>query len=55
MLDRIKLINDLQELQSDEFDSNEAMYLTEVEIVDQIIQSAYYYKNLQNGNNEGDN
>lgn len=42
------LINELEELQSDEFNPSEVMYLTKKEIIIQIIASAHYYKDETN-------
>ena len=39
------LISQLIELQSDEFDTKEVMYLTKKELVLRIIECAHYYKN----------
>ena len=49
-MNRKKLISDLKHLQSDEFEPIEAMYLTKKEIVKQIIDCAYYYKDELNNN-----
>jgi hypothetical protein len=43
-MNRKKLLSELIELQTDEFDSKEAMYLTKKQIIKKIIQCAYYYK-----------
>ena len=44
-MNRIKLVNTLIELQSDEFMEGDVMYLTNEQIVDKIIECAIYYKN----------
>ena len=43
-MNRKELLQELIELQSDEFNSKEAMYLTKKQIIIKIIQCAYYYK-----------
>tara|TARA_R110000796_G_scaffold232272_2_gene350472 strand:+ start:416 stop:556 length:141 start_codon:yes stop_codon:yes gene_type:complete len=43
-MNRKELLQELKELQSDEFEPKEAMYLTKKEIIKQIIECAYYYK-----------
>jgi len=43
-MNRKKLLSELIELQSDDFDSKEAMYLTKKQIIKNIIECAYYYK-----------
>ena len=45
MSHRQKLIDELKELQSDEFNSDEAMYLTNRQIIQKIIDCAHYFKN----------
>ena len=45
---REHLISELIELQSDEFEPKEAMYLTKKEIIKQIIELAHYYKDETN-------
>jgi len=45
---RKHLISELIELQSDEFDAIEVMYLTKKEIIKQIIEAAHYYKDETN-------
>jgi hypothetical protein len=42
------LVETLEELQSDEFDSSELVYLTDEELIYQIINCAEFYKNLTN-------
>ena len=46
-MNRKELLQELIELQSDEFNSKEAMYLTKKEIIKKIIECAYYYKEEQ--------
>ncbi len=46
-MNRKKLLSELIELQSDEFDSKEVMYLTKKQIIKKIIECAYYYKEEQ--------
>lgn len=41
---REELVIALEELQSDEFDPKEVMFLENKELVQQIIQCAFYYK-----------
>lgn len=43
-MNRKELLQELIELQSDEFNSKEAMYLTKKQIIKKIIQCAHYYK-----------
>lgn len=43
-LTREELVVSLEELQSDEFDPREIMFLDENELVLQIIECAFYYK-----------
>lgn len=42
------LVETLEELQSDEFDSSELVYLTDEELIYQIISCAQYYKEQYN-------
>ncbi len=49
-MNRKKLISELKHLQSDEFEAKKVMYLTKKEIVQQIIECAYYYKDKFNNN-----
>ena len=46
-LTRSFLIDTLQDLQSDEFDSSEAMYLETEDLILQIIDTAFYYRDSQ--------
>lgn len=50
-MNRKKLLSELIELQSDEFDSKEAMYLTKKQIIKKIIKCAYDYKEDYEANN----
>jgi hypothetical protein len=43
-MNRKELLQELIELQSDEFESKKAMYLTKKQIIRKIIQCAHYYK-----------
>lgn len=45
---RLELVNDLKELQGDEYDSHQAASMTKREVVDSIIECAYYYKEQAN-------
>jgi hypothetical protein len=45
---RLELVNDLKELQSDEYDSHQVASMTKRDIVDSIIECAYYYKEQVN-------
>lgn len=47
---RQNLIYELIELQGDEFDPIEVMYLTNRQIVNAIINAAWYYKDIVNNN-----
>lgn len=47
ILNRKHLIDTLKELLSDEFDAQEIMYLELDELVDQVINAAFYYKDSQ--------
>jgi len=47
-MNRKQLISELMKLQSDEFDAKEVMYLTKKELMQKIIECAYYYKNELN-------
>jgi hypothetical protein len=42
------LVETLENLLTDEFDSSELVYLTDEELIYQIIQSAEYYQNEYN-------
>jgi hypothetical protein len=42
------LVETLESLLTDEFDSSELVYLTDEELIYQIIQSAEYYQNEYN-------
>ena len=42
------LVETLEELQSDEFDSTELVYLTDEELIYKIIEVAEFYKNEYN-------
>jgi len=44
---RSELIDDLKELQGDEYDADQAASMTKKEIVDYIIECAYYYYKKQ--------
>jgi hypothetical protein len=44
-MDRKYLVETLEELLSDEFDSSELVYLTNEELIQKIIESALWYKN----------
>lgn len=46
------LVETLEELLTDEFDSSELVYLTDEELIYQIINCAYYYKNEYNETSE---
>ena len=41
---RLELVADLKELQSDEYDADQVASMTKKEVVDSIIECAYYYK-----------
>ena len=43
-MNRKELLQELIDLQSNEFDSKEVMYLTKKQIIKKIIECAYYYK-----------
>jgi hypothetical protein len=43
-MNRRKLVEALEELLTDEFDSSELVYLTENELIEKIIEAAFYYK-----------
>jgi len=45
---RLELVNDLKVLQSDEYDSHQVASMTKKEIVDSIIECAYYYQQKAN-------
>ena len=45
-MNRVKLVNTLMELQSDEFHAGEIMYYTNEELVEKIIECAIYYKTI---------
>jgi hypothetical protein len=47
-ISRRDLIEALEVLLSDEFDSSELVYLTEEELIKSIINSAFFYKNEAN-------
>ena len=44
-MERKYLVETLEELLSDEFDSSELVYLTDQELIQKIIESALWYKN----------
>lgn len=44
-MERKYLVETLEELLSDEFDSSELVYLTDEELIQKIIESALWYKN----------
>jgi hypothetical protein len=44
MIDRRLLVESLEELLSDEYDSSEVVYMTDDEIIMRIIDVAEYYK-----------
>jgi hypothetical protein len=50
---RRDLVEALEILLSDEFDSSELVYLTDNELIERIINAAYYY--MDNFNNQNDN
>jgi hypothetical protein len=43
-MNRRKLVEALEELLSDEFDSSELVYLTDEELVNAIIEAGLFYK-----------
>ena len=45
---RLELVADLKELQSDEYDADQVASMTKKEVVDSIIECAYYYKQQAN-------
>ena len=47
-ISRRDLVEALEVLLSDEFDSSELVYLTEEELIKSIINSAFFYKNEAN-------
>jgi hypothetical protein len=47
-ISRRDLVEALEVLLSDEFDSSELVYLTEEELISAIINSAFFYKNEAN-------
>ena len=47
-MNRRELVESLEILLSDEFDSSELVYLTDNELVERIIQVAYYYMDRYN-------
>lgn len=51
-LERKFLVETLEELLTDEFDSSELVYLTDDQLICKIIESAYYYQ--RHYNNEVD-
>ena len=51
-IDRRFLVEALEELQSDEYDSSEAVYLTEEELVLQLIEAGKYWQRRCNGEEE---
>ena len=50
---RREIVEALEILLSDEFDSSELVYLTDDELIVRIINAAYYY--MDNFNNQNDN
>jgi hypothetical protein len=50
---RRDLVEALEILLSDEFDSHELVYLTDDELIERIVNAAYYY--MDNFNNQRDN
>ena len=50
-LERKFLVETLEELLTDEFDSSELVYLTDDQLICKIIESAYWYQNEYNGVN----
>jgi hypothetical protein len=50
---RREIVEALEILLSDEFDSSELVYLTDDELIERIINAAYYY--MDNFNNQNDN
>jgi hypothetical protein len=45
---RLELVADLKELLSDEYDADQVALMTKKEVVDSIIECAYYYKQQVN-------
>jgi len=53
-LNRRFLVEKLENLLSDEFDSSELVYETDEEIILRIIEAAEYYMNIYNNPDESD-
>lgn len=49
---RRELVEALEILLTDEYDSSELVYLTDEELVERIINAAYYYMDISNNQNE---
>jgi len=49
---RRDLVEALEILLTDEYDSSELVYLTDDELVERIINAAYYYMDIFNNQNE---
>lgn len=53
-IERKYLVETLEDLLSDEFDSSELVYETEAQLIERIIQAAYYYQREVNEGDEND-
>jgi len=49
---RRDLVEALEILLTDEYDSSELVYLTDEELVERIVNAAYYYMDISNNQNE---
>lgn len=53
-IERKYLVETLENLLTDEFDSSELIYETEAQLIERIIQAAYYYQESYNKSDEND-
>lgn len=51
-MNRAELVQILRDLQSDEFDPKQVMYLNKKELTSAIIECAYYYREEYNNKNK---
>lgn len=49
---RRDLVEALEILLTDEYDSSELVYLTDDELIERIVNAAYYYMDISNNQNE---